>query len=84
MLLLSPNSEQLELDLDDVRVRVPWEGRSPRGLTRGANLFIFETQGDQKHARSRVSAQLDLFQVTNEGPPVYRGAPLLLPLLEGD
>ena len=26
--------EQYELDLEDVRVRIPWDGRAPRTLTR--------------------------------------------------
>ncbi len=37
---LPMNSEQLELKLDDVRGKLPWDGRSPRSLTRGANLVI--------------------------------------------
>jgi len=28
-----PSHEQRELDLDDVRARIPWGGRSPRELT---------------------------------------------------
>ena len=33
------NSEQLELELDDVRVRIPWDGVSPRMLTKCGKLF---------------------------------------------
>ncbi len=34
------NSEQLLLELDDERVRIPWGGRSPRELTKCGKLFI--------------------------------------------
>ncbi len=34
------NSEQLELELDDARLRIPWGGRSPRSLTECGKLFI--------------------------------------------
>ncbi len=33
-------SEQLELELGDERVRIPWGGQSPRGLTKAAKRFI--------------------------------------------
>ena len=36
------NSEQLVLELDDARLRIPWDGRSPRSLTRCGKLFILE------------------------------------------
>jgi len=32
--------DQLELDLGDARLRIPWGGLSPRSLTRGGKLFI--------------------------------------------
>ncbi len=35
-------SDQLELELDDARVRIPWGGRSPRDLTKCGKLFILE------------------------------------------
>ena len=34
------NSSQLELDLEDARLRIPWGGRSPRSLTECGKLFI--------------------------------------------
>ncbi len=34
------NSEQLELELGDARLRIPWGGRSPRSLTECGKLFI--------------------------------------------
>ncbi len=77
----TPVSEQLELELDDERALIPWEGRSPRGLTKvGLGLFLRQ-EPPKKHARIRCdSSQLELF-VRQEGPPQYEGAPLLLPLL---
>ncbi len=36
------NSDQLELDLDDARLRIPWGGRSPRSLTRCGKLFMLK------------------------------------------
>ena len=32
--------EQLELALEDARLRIPWGGRSPRSLTECGKLFI--------------------------------------------
>ncbi len=34
------DGEQLELELNDVRVRIPWGGRSPRSLTECGKLFM--------------------------------------------
>jgi len=34
------DSDQLELELDDTRVVIPWGGISPRLLTRGAKVVI--------------------------------------------
>ena len=34
-----PDSDQLELELDDARVRIPWGGRPPRELTRVWKTF---------------------------------------------
>ncbi len=77
--VLPPEQHQLELALDDVRRRIPWAGRSPRGLTRSASLFIFEPSGKKKRERIRDPSQLELFARAVEGPPVYGGAPSLLP-----
>ncbi len=32
--------EQLELELEDARLEIPWGGRSPRSLTKCGKLFI--------------------------------------------
>jgi len=75
---------QLELDLDDVRQRIPWEGRSPRGLTR-VNMELFLSRGAQKAVRCDLGpGQLSLFPEAKKGSRIYSGAPLLLPLLEDD
>ncbi len=73
--------EQLELALLDERLkRVPWNGRSPRDLTRGAELFIFQ-QRAEKSVRDFVNDdQGDLFEAPRKRAPAdYAGAPLLLP-----
>jgi len=71
--------QQLVLALeDDVRV-VPWDGRSPRSLTR-ARLALFLRREPQKDERFFVDpCQRDLFRAAIQGPPRYGGAPLLLP-----
>ncbi len=79
---LLPDGEQLELALEDRRVKVPWEGRSPRGLTRVALGFIFDPRGKKKHKRNRDPSQMEMFGGPSKGPPRYGGAPLLLPLPE--
>ena len=33
-------STQLELELNDARLEIPWDGRSPRSLTKCGKLFI--------------------------------------------
>jgi len=78
---LHPDGEQLELALGDVHLKLPWEGRSPRGLTRVALSPFFKAQA-AKDARHRDPTQLDLF-VRNgrrKPPELYRGASPLLPL----
>ncbi len=72
------NSDQLELELADVRVRVPWNGRLPRGLTRVARSFIFKPGGVKEHERICDPTQLDLFLAPDKGPFRYEGAPLLV------
>ncbi len=78
--MLPPDCVQLILELDDVRLRIPWEGRSPRVLTRVARSLIFKAGAVKKDDRNRDPTQLDLFLVPDKGPFVYEGAPLLLEL----
>ena len=72
-------SSQLDLwqaELDGL----PWQGRSPRGLTRGSEV-LFLRREPQKDDRFFVDPfQMDLFHAAITGPPRYEGAPSLLPL----
>ena len=41
-MILTRDGDQLQLELDDVRVEIPWGGVSPRTLTRCGKLFTLE------------------------------------------
>ena len=75
-------TEQREFELDDVRLVLPWGGRSPRELTRARVSFIFKAGAVKKRERIRDPRQLDLFERAVEGPFVYEGVPLLFGLEE--
>jgi len=45
--MTAKGSQQLELALDDVRKVLPWDGRSPRALTKGVN-WLFSRREPQK------------------------------------
>jgi len=77
------NSSQLELELEDVRVRIPWEGVSPRALTKGASLLYLNREGPEDDRKRRSMGQYDFWLPNVKAPRFYRGAPLLLPLLGG-
>ncbi len=71
--------DQFELRLEDTIVRVPWNGASPRGLTRVALSPIFKAQAAKARATILMDAQCDLFEARQEEClRVYAGAPLLL------
>ena len=73
-------SGQLQLQLSDRRTVVPWDGRSPRDLTRG-RMLLFSRREPQKPERFFIDGnQGDLFPAAIRGPLEYRGAPLLVPL----
>jgi len=75
--VVPPDSDQLELALDDVRVLIPWQGRNPRGLTK-ARMSLYLSQEAQKSMREFVDPeQGDLFKRPS---PLYEGAVPLLPL----
>ena len=60
--------------------RLPWNGRSPRALTRSA-MALFLRRKPQKADRFFVDPeQYDMFPAAKTGPPQYGGAPLLVPL----
>ena len=71
-----------QLDLWQAEVdALPWGGRSPRSLTRGARA-LFLRREPEKDARKLVTAiQIDFFTAPIKGP-LYEGAPLLIPLLQ--
>jgi len=74
------NSAQLELGLDDVRLKIPWGGRSPRDLTR-AGIALFLKRERQKDDRFFVDPDQVEFELAGKkGPPRYEGASLLIPL----
>ena len=71
---------QLELKLNDEVKAVPWEGRSPRSLTRVQIALSLQREREKKRERTRVDPfQLDFFR-TPQLPRRYGGAPSLLPL----
>ncbi len=63
---------------------VPWDGRSPRVLTRGRLGLIFKTRVVPPRGFPEMDPrQLSLWPeepTLKEGPPRYVGAPLLMPL----
>jgi len=78
--LVPVSSPQLELDLGDERVRVPWGGRSPRDLTRVQIGLFLEREREEHGCFLADPRQYDLFRAAITGRPQYGGAPLLLPL----
>ena len=79
-MITSSEQRQLELALEDVRVRVPWNGVSPRALTKASSALFLERKR-QKHERFFVDLnQYDLFLAAIPGRLQYGGAPSLLPL----
>ena len=74
-------SDQLSLELPGLldAARVPWGGRSPRGLTRVQLSPIFKAQAE-KSVSDFVSDenQYDLWLPIQRAPWKYQGAPLLV------
>jgi len=59
----------------------PWDGRSPRALTRGYKRFTLKAQAEKSVSGDGVcEGQYDLWLPVQEGPFVYGGAPLLVGL----
>ncbi len=74
---------QLELELRDGRIRIPWNGTSPRALTRVHLGLIFQARAAKSVSDFVNPDQLDLFENSNGEPPhLWGGSPSLLPLLE--
>jgi len=77
------NSTQLELELDDVRLNLPWGGRSPRGLTRAATSVILKARAAESMSEFVDPAQSEIFVARSKRRPQYEGAPLLRRLENG-
>ena len=72
------NSTQLDLwqvELD----ALPWQGQSPRGLTRGAKVLYSRREPGKDDRFFADARQFDLFVDATRKGPVYAGAPLLVP-----
>ena len=84
----NPVGDQLILEgFEDFLVgdhREPWEGRSPRALTKGHGMVILKAQAKKSMSDFvRDENQFDLWLPMKKCASVYVGAPLLIPLLEG-
>ena len=74
-------NRQVYLELDDRRRVVPWDGRSPRELTRAWNTFTLKAQAGRVHERACIGReQLMLVFENKSSRGGSSGAPLLLPL----
>ncbi len=56
---------------------LPWEGRSPRALTRGYKRFTLKTQVAKSTSDFVDPGQYDLWLPIKKAPWIYQGAPLL-------
>ncbi len=84
---MSPDCEQLVFEGEEwlalgVGLGLPWEGRSPRALTRGSKWAIFKQQGVKSMGDFVDPEQYDLWRRIKKAPRGYRGAPLLVPIRE--
>ncbi len=77
-----PDGEQLEL-WPGLFPRLPWEGRSPRALTRGSKVVILQAQAGRGHERFIADREQCEMVLGDRAPLLRRGAPLLLPFLDG-
>jgi len=76
-------SDQRQLDLWQEELdALPWQGRSPRALTRGAQLLFFRREPQEDDRFFADADQVDMWPPGKKAPRFYRGAPLLLPLKE--
>jgi len=84
----TPVSEQVLEGAGQLRLALfqdqPWDGRSPRALTRGPGSHIFEAQAE-KSVSDFVSDenQYDLWLTIKKAPWNYQGASLLVPFDRG-
>ena len=69
---------ELQLELFEDVDALPWQGRSPRALTR-ASMALFLRRKPQKDGRFFVDPeQLEIWPTGNKAPRRRRGAPLLV------
>ncbi len=67
------------LALDDARVSVPWEGTSPRALTRGHRLVILGRKAPPRMYEAVDPMQLQICPTEQKpAPHVWGGVPSLL------
>ena len=59
-------STQLELELEDARVNIPWGGQSPRALTKCGKLFSLKALG-----ASRSILDANQYTLFLKGNPSY-------------
>ena len=81
-MLRTPEQRQLELVLSDVRVRISWDGRSPRELTQVHISGIFKASAAKSVSEFVDPAQI-CFEFEHQKRPFREspgGAPLLIPL----
>lgn len=57
-----PDKRQLVLELNDLRLRIPWEGRCPRGLTKGSKLLFLRQEPPKSVSEFVDPEQGDLFK----------------------
>jgi len=58
-------------------LRIPWDGCSPRELTRAYNTFILKARAAKSTSAIIDPGQLELWPINEKAPWKYRGAPLL-------
>ena len=85
---LSRDSDQLSFEGEEwlalgVGHSLPWEGRSPRALTKGYERFTLKAQAAKSVSDFVDPEQYDLWLTMKKAPWKYQGAPLLGSPFEG-
>ncbi len=77
----SPEGDLRQLELFEVpvvdRSKLPWQGRSPRALTRGFERFTLKAQAAKSTSDFVSDDQFNLWLPMKKAPWKYQGAPLL-------
>jgi len=78
----SPVSDPRQMDLFEGTMvalsKLPWQGRSPRALTKGHKRFILKAQAGGSMGEFVDPEQYDLWRRIKKAPWRYQGAPLLV------